>query len=187
MPLRSYIEAIIYRGYRPTYRIICLLYYIYFIVRCECAADKPFTKIMPFFAQKSIYYLYLNSFLIFSSYGCTITLPYVPYRIMPLIEVLCLHVCFSYLTTRQHMFMIEDPVRGLCLYTHSVAECWLCLAISNVCSFVGAPPVCVSIDCMCVCVCTEHIGILFILTDIQTFSIYTRVVLIGLDWSAYKG
>ena len=48
--------------------------------------------------------------------------------------------------------MMEDPVRGLCLYTHSVAECWLCLATSNVCSFVGAPPVCVSIDCMYVCI-----------------------------------
>ena len=53
--------------------------------------------------------------------------------------------------------MMEDPVRDLCLYTHSVAECWLCLATSNVCSFVSAPPVCVSIDCMCVCVCVCYV------------------------------
>ena len=139
----------------------------------------------PIFFPKGLFYIYQTTSRIFSSCGCAIT---VPYRIMPVIEVLCLHMLCDC-----HMVQQGDTCSwwkilsgGLCLYTHSVAECWLCLATSNVCSFVGAPPVCVSIDCMYVCIMYWTHGHLVIWLTFRPF-LYTHVVLIEFDWSAYKG
>jgi len=129
------------------------------------------------FAQKCTLFSYIR-LRIFSSYVCAIALPY---KILPLIEALCLHMlCASHIWQQvAHVHDGRSCQGGLCLYTHSVAECWLCVATNNVCSFVGAPPVCVSIDCMCVCVVLNTWASYSSLTDasVQTYSIHTHVVL----------
>ena len=113
--------------------------------------------------------------------------PYHNYRIMPLIEVLLLAhvVCFSYLATRWHMFMMEDPVRLAYVCTHTVWQSAGFAQPSVMCAHLLVPHLSVLALTVYVCVCYVMNTLAFYssLTDARPSDLpYIHVYQCGLHW-----